>query len=77
MEITQDIDIISEIETIDTVGQRRDSPGSIAKPVRPIELTLWVAFPFVSLFIVLAILLGVLFAKAEFDGTSAFIDPDC
>jgi hypothetical protein len=49
--------------------QRRDTPTDIAKPVRPIEFSLWVAGPFVSVLIALAIVLTVLFAKARIQGT--------
>ncbi|KAF2871297.1 hypothetical protein BDV95DRAFT_607554 [Massariosphaeria phaeospora] len=40
----------------------------IAKPVRPVELSLPVAVPFVGLFVLLAVGLGVLFFKAELNG---------
>jgi hypothetical protein len=72
IEITHEIDVDPAIPATDTLGQRRHSPSSITEPVRPIEFTLWVAFPFVSLFVVLATLLGVLFAKAHFNGTICF-----
>ncbi|EAT81729.2 hypothetical protein SNOG_11230 [Parastagonospora nodorum SN15] len=50
---------------VSSTGQRRDSPSSIAKPVRPVEFSLWVAFPIINLFVALAILLGVLYGKAH------------
>jgi len=50
--------------------RRRDTPTDIAKPVRPVEFSLWVAGPFVSVLIALAIALGVLFAKAHVQGTT-------
>jgi hypothetical protein len=52
-----------------TLGARRDSPTSIAKPVRPVELSFWVAVPFVNLFVALAIVLGILYGKAHANGT--------
>jgi hypothetical protein len=55
---------------ISSVQQRRNSPSSIAKPVRPTEFSLWVALPFVGGFILLAIALGVLYDKAHANGTS-------
>jgi hypothetical protein len=56
-------------QAIGTLGARRDSPTSIAKPVRPVELSFWVAVPFVNLFVALAIVLGVLYGKAHANGT--------
>jgi hypothetical protein len=56
-------------QALGTLGTRRDSPTSIAKPVRPLELSLWVAVPFVNLFVALAIVLGVLYGKANANGT--------
>lgn len=56
------------------MGRRRDSPSSIAKPVRPVEFSLWVAFPFINLFVALAILLAVLYGKAHANGTSLSAD---
>jgi hypothetical protein len=53
---------------IGVLGQRRDSPTSIAKPVRPTEFSMWMAFPFVTLFVTLAIALGVIYAKARYQG---------
>ncbi|KAH7079533.1 hypothetical protein FB567DRAFT_124050 [Paraphoma chrysanthemicola] len=49
-------------------AQRRDSPSSIAKPVRPSEFSLWWAIPFVNLFVILAVLLGIVFGKARANG---------
>ncbi|KAF1847953.1 uncharacterized protein K460DRAFT_363968 [Cucurbitaria berberidis CBS 394.84] len=47
---------------------RRKTPTAIAKPVRPVEFSLWVAFPLVNLFIVLAVALGVIYMKARVNG---------
>jgi hypothetical protein len=58
---------------IGALGQRRDSPTSIAKPVRPTEFSLWMAFPFVTLFVTLAIALGVIYAKARYQGNASSI----
>jgi hypothetical protein len=58
-----------EIGTVNSLGPRRDIPSSIANPVRPTEFSLWVALPFVSLFVLLAIGLGIIFQKAHANGT--------
>jgi len=49
-----------------SLGIRRNT--DIAKPVRPREFSLWVAGPFVNLFIILAIALGVIYSKARVNG---------
>jgi UDP-N-acetylglucosamine:LPS N-acetylglucosamine transferase len=49
--------------------QRNDIPTDIAKPVRPIEFSLWILGPFASVLIALAIVLTVLFTKAHMQGT--------
>jgi hypothetical protein len=64
-----------EIGTVNSLGPRRDSPSSIAKPVRPTEFSLWVALPFVSLFALLAIGLGIIFQKAQPNGMPRTIQP--
>ncbi|CAI9628309.1 unnamed protein product [Alternaria burnsii] len=51
-----------------TQAQRRSTTRNIAKPVRPIEFSLWTSIPFIGLFIGLAIALGVIFGKAKLDG---------
>jgi hypothetical protein len=48
--------------------QRQTNPSSIAKPVRPVEFSLLVAIPFVNLFLLLAIMLGILYGKAYAQG---------
>jgi hypothetical protein len=68
IELVTHHDIVSEVLPSGILSQRRDSPKSIAKPVRPFEFSLWMAFPFLNLFIVLAISLGVVFAKARING---------
>lgn len=52
------------------MDEHRDSPFSIAKPVRPKEFSLWAAFPFINSFVILAVLLGVIFGKAHANGMS-------
>lgn len=59
-----------EDDIVDVVSPRRNSPTSIAKPVRPMEFSLWVASLFVSLFITLAVTLAIVFIKAHANGTS-------
>jgi hypothetical protein len=59
------------IQGLSLPAQPRDSPSSIAKPVRPIEFSFWVAVPFVNLFLVLAVVLGVIYGKAYANGTFA------
>ncbi|KAH5582283.1 hypothetical protein HBI24_115040 [Parastagonospora nodorum] len=68
LEITPSAITYSETGFVSSTGQRRDSPSSIAKPVRPVEFSLWVAFPIINLFVALAILLGVLYGKAHANG---------
>jgi hypothetical protein len=58
----------SENDIIGVLEQRRDTPTSIAKPVRPIEFSLWMAFPLVALFTTLVVVLGIIFAKAHTNG---------
>ena len=48
---------------------RRASPSRIAKPVRPIESSWWVALPFIASFVVLALMLGIIYGKARINGT--------
>jgi hypothetical protein len=55
-------------DLINPAGSRRDSPSSIAKPVRPVEFSLWMAFLLVSLFLTLVITLGIVFIKAQASG---------
>jgi hypothetical protein len=57
-----------ELGPISSLQQRRDSPSSIAKPVRPLEFSLWLAIPVTGLFLILAILLGVVYEKARANG---------
>jgi hypothetical protein len=67
---------IVEIDQNDAVDYTDSHPGSlgvrrntnIAKPVRPLEFSLWVAGPFINLFIILSIALGVIYAKANVNG---------
>ncbi|CAO2647279.1 Nn.00g082010.m01.CDS01 [Neocucurbitaria sp. VM-36] len=47
---------------------RRETPSNIAKPIRPLEFSLWTASPLVCLFIALAICLALIFVKAEMQG---------
>jgi len=54
------------------LSQRQDTPKEIAKPVRPLEFRLFMAIPFVGLFILLAISLAVLFIKARPNGMYTF-----
>jgi hypothetical protein len=68
LDISDTIVLNGENDIIGRLGQRRDSPTSIAKPVRPIEFSLWIAFPLVSLFVALAVVLGIIFAKARAKG---------
>lgn len=70
-------DRIIEINQAVSVGspllsQRQDTPKEIAKPVRPLEFRLFMAIPFVGLFILLAISLVVLFIKAQPNGMYTF-----
>jgi hypothetical protein len=53
---------------IPPISQRQHTPSDIAKPVRPKEFTAWMAIPFLSLFIGLAITLAIIFAKARLQG---------
>jgi hypothetical protein len=69
-EVTHDDTTDSEAGVISSLGARRDSPSSIAKPVRPTEFSLWVALPFVNVFVLLAVALGVIYGKAYANGTS-------
>jgi hypothetical protein len=55
------------------LGVRQNT--DIAKPVRPLEFSLWVAGPFVNLFVILAIALGVIYAKAHVNGTFPYRQP--
>jgi hypothetical protein len=52
----------------DAAGSRQDSPSSIAKPVRPVEFSLWMACLLVSLFLTLVVTLGIVFIKARTSG---------
>jgi hypothetical protein len=70
-------DRIIEVNQAVSVGspllsQRQDTPKEIAKPVRPLEFRLFMAIPFVGLFILLAISLAVLFIKARPNGMYTF-----
>lgn len=65
IEISECLDANVEVKPTD---QRREALSDIAKPVRPNEFSLHVAFPFVGLFIALAIVLAVIFAKARVQG---------
>jgi hypothetical protein len=67
-EISEGPEFIGNDNGLTSATQRRDTPTDIAKPVRPIEFSLWVAGPFVSVLIALAIVLTVLFAKAHMQG---------
>lgn len=69
LDITHSDTVEDENAIHNTLGQRQNSPTSIAKPVRPIELSLWMAVPFVTLFLALAVALGVIFDKAYANGT--------
>ncbi|KAH8731942.1 hypothetical protein GQ44DRAFT_735638 [Phaeosphaeriaceae sp. PMI808] len=60
--------IDTEEPIVARVGRRRDSPSSVAKPVRPVEFSLWMAVPFVNLFLILAIALGIVYGKARVNG---------
>jgi len=53
-----------------SLKEQRSIPSKIAKPVRPVEFSLWVAIPFVNLFVGLAVVLGILYGKAYTKGTS-------
>lgn len=57
----------------ETLGPRQSMPMDIAKPVRPLEFSLWTMFPSVNLFVILAIALGVIYKKAYANGTSPVI----
>jgi hypothetical protein len=51
------------------LGQsRQDTPSNIAKPVRPVEFSIWTAIPLVSLFTTLVICLTIVFVKARVQG---------
>jgi hypothetical protein len=56
--------------SISALTQRRNSPSSIAEPVRPIEFSMWIVFPLVTLFVLLAVALGVISSKAKKNGKS-------
>lgn len=56
--------------SISALTQRRNSPSSIAEPVRPIEFSMWIVFPLVTLFVLLAVALGVISSKAKKNGES-------
>jgi hypothetical protein len=73
IKLGQQPDVVSQIDNSGSLAPLRNTPTSIAKPVRPLEFTLPIAVPFVSLFMALAIVLGVLFAKAHMSGTSITI----
>ncbi|KAH7413801.1 hypothetical protein DE146DRAFT_7430 [Phaeosphaeria sp. MPI-PUGE-AT-0046c] len=57
-----------EAQGFSSTNQRRNSPSSIAKPVRPLEFSLWVAIPFINLFVVLIVVLAILYRKAYTNG---------
>jgi hypothetical protein len=50
-EISEGPEFIGNDNGLTSATQRRDTPTDIAKPVRPIEFSLWVAGPFVSVLI--------------------------
>ncbi|KAH9882358.1 hypothetical protein J1614_000594 [Plenodomus biglobosus] len=62
------IDAVLTAQQPVTLSQRRNTPRNIAKPVRPVEFRLYVAIPFVTLFIALAVTLGVIYIKAQVNG---------
>jgi hypothetical protein len=75
------LDSIVEIEqnhVIDYTGNQPMALGrrntEIAKPVRPFEFSLWAAVPFVNLFVILAVALGVIHLKASVNGKFPTID---
>ncbi|KAH4160234.1 hypothetical protein HBI80_083250 [Parastagonospora nodorum] len=68
LEITQDDIANYGHGAIATLGQHRDSPKSIAKPVRPKEFSLWMAFVLITFFSALVVALGVVYAKALANG---------
>ena len=70
VEIGHSPDTLSISQVPESLSLRQNTPKDIAKPVRPVEFRLWVAFPFVNLFIVLAVLLGVIYMKAYANGMS-------
>ncbi|KAF2025483.1 hypothetical protein EK21DRAFT_103882 [Setomelanomma holmii] len=57
-----------QIQAVSPLNRRQRTTTDIAKPVRPKEFSLWMAIPFVSLFITLTITLAVVFAKARSQG---------
>lgn len=72
VEVENSNDMESVIQRAYTSGPHITGPDTIAKPVRPMEFSLWVAFPFINLFVVLAILLGIIFGKARANGQLSF-----
>ena len=68
--IETSIDLEPASPLIQAPGLRQNTPTEIAKPVRPTEFSLWVAVPFINLFVILAIALGVIYMKAHANGTS-------
>lgn len=70
VELDDAFEIIGSDQMPTLMNQRRNTPSDIAKPVRPTEFSLWVAFPLISLFIGLAIGLIVIFFQARMQGTN-------
>lgn len=68
VEVGPTIDAVLAAQRPITLSQRRTTPRDIAKPVRPVEFRLYVAIPFVTLFIALAVTLGVIYIKAQVNG---------
>jgi hypothetical protein len=73
VELGQSPEIIGNDDWPMPATQRHDTPTDIAKPVRPIEFSLWVAGPFITVLIALAISLAILFTKAHMHGTTCSV----
>ncbi|KAH7396348.1 hypothetical protein BKA66DRAFT_409716 [Pyrenochaeta sp. MPI-SDFR-AT-0127] len=67
-EVVNAVDTEPGTQLLPTLGPPQHSPTDIAKPVRPREFSLWLAVPFVSLFLILAVALGVIYRKAHVNG---------
>lgn len=61
-------EVVSDVQQSTALHRCQNTTREIAKPVRPNELRLWTAVPFVSLFIALSSALAVIFVKAQTNG---------
>ncbi|KAF7568719.1 repeatdomain containing protein [Pyrenophora tritici-repentis] len=68
VEYAQSLDGLGDPIPTTTVPSRQNTSAEIAKPVRPSEFSIWMAFLLVSLFTALVVTLAILFAKAKLQG---------